>query len=75
MCPGRRGNGFGDQLAVCATEGEVKDTGDGVEWEKGIMERVSFLRRQEGKKPGSRTYEDSFIFPARKEGQGGGRYL
>ena len=30
VCPGRRGNELGDQLAVSVTEGEVKDTGDGV---------------------------------------------
>lgn len=30
VCPGRRGNGLGEQPAVSATEGEVTDTGDGL---------------------------------------------
>lgn len=34
VCPGGRGNGFGEQLAVSATKGEVRDTGDGVGGER-----------------------------------------
>lgn len=49
MCLGRKGNGFGEQLAVFAMEGEVKEMGQRwgeLKWAReGIMERVELSEK------------------------------